>query len=374
MKYYIPFVLFAAVLASCGNKADSLQAKKEQLAKYRKEAAELSLKIRELEKEIASKDSSSAKTKLVGVQAVAPGAFSSYVSVQGRVDADQSTIATSQAMGVVTRVFAQVGQNVSAGQTLAELDNTVLVQGINELKQQLEFATTVYEKQKALWDQKIGTEVQYLSAKNNKESLEKRMRTMNEQLELYKVKAPIAGTVDEVNVKVGQNMAPGIPAFRVVNLSGLKVKADVAESYVALIQKGDKVKVILPDISREVDASVSFVSRIIDPINRSFKVEVNMPNAQDLRPNMLAVVKVVDYQKADAISVPISTIQTSDGGRYVVVARDEKGKKIARKLYLEVGRESDGRAEIISGLRSGDELIVTGFQNLNEGEEVTIAK
>lgn len=362
MKLKFIYVLaLVGVITSC-QEAD----KKVQLENLKKQAAELNQQITKLEAEIAAGDTSLANEKYttVTVAPVAMQSFKNFITVQGRVDANQNISLSSEMPGLVTKINVSPGQEVSAGQILAEIDNTTLVQGIAELQNGLDFATNLYNKQKNLWDQKIGTEVQYLSAKNQKESLEKKMATMQSQLDMTRIKSPINGTVDAVDIKIGQMAAPGFPAIRVVNLSNLKVKGDVAESYASLVKKGSQVNIIFPDMRDTIHTQISYVSKVINAMTRSFTVEIDLENGALYHPNMIALLQIVDYVNEKAIVVPISTIQESDNNQIIYVAN---GNKVEKRI-VKAGKNSNGFVEIVSGLNVGDMLITSGYQELNEGE------
>lgn len=356
---------------SCGASTDD---KKSQLEKLKKEQEDLSKKIKTLEDEIAKTDTSK-KAKMLDVE-VAPVAvqpFKSYVEIQGKLDADQNVTISALMAGTIKSIYVTEGDAVKAGQILAEVDDAVLRQSVSQMQSQLAFATDLYNKQKNLWDQKIGSEVQYLTAKNQKESLEKQLQTMNEQLELYKIKSPINGTIDEVMLKLGQTAAPGFPAIRVVNMGSLKVKADVSENYASKIRVGNSVIVKFPDAGKELDAKVSFVSKVISAMNRTFNVQVSVPTDADLHPNMIAKMMVVDYESPHAIVIPLNTVQNSTEGNFVFVAeKNDKGQSVAHKRIVSAGRDYDGQVEILDGLKEGDTIITVGFQDLEDGELIKI--
>jgi len=196
------------------------------------------------------------------------------------------------------------------------------------------------------------------------------LSTMNIQSNMSKIKSPINGTIDAVMARVGETASPAAPAFRVINTQKLKAKASVSEGYAANIKQGNRVNVNMPDINKEYNSKLSFVSRTIDPQSRSFTVEVRMKPDASLRANMVAVLNIVDYSNSNAITVPINTIQTMDGNSYVYVAHTENGKSVAKKQEVKVGRTNKDKAEILSGLKDGDQLITVGFQGLNDGEGV----
>lgn len=306
------------------------------------------------------------KVKVVEVTPMKMEPFTSYIDIQGKVDAEENVSVNAEMPGNVAAVNVQVGDQVSKGQVMAELDSKGIRQGIAELQTNLELAKTLYEKQKTLWDQKIGTEMQFLQAKTQKESLEKRMAAMNEQLEMTKFISPISGTVDAVDIKLGQATMPGLPAIRVVNMNSLSVKGEVAESYLAKVKTGNDAVIILPDLADTARAKISYAAKVISPLNRTFTITIRLNGKHDYHPNQVAVIKIIDYANPEALVVPVSAVQHSGGGDFVFVADGNKVKKVKVK----VGRVYSGRAEITEGLKAGDKFITKGFQELNEGEEI----
>lgn len=375
-RYTIVICLLTIAVSACGGKKPgSLEEKKGELAKLRKEINSLQERAKTLEAEIGKLDTAGAdgKLKLVEVLNIKPELFRGFVEVQGTVDAEQSTIATAQMPGVVTRVAVTIGQQVSAGQILAEIDNNLIKQQVAQAQQQVDFLTTLYQKQKSLWEKGIGTEVQYLSAKNQKEAMEKNLAAANQQLNMSYIKSQISGTIESVDVKVGQTAAPGLPLFRVVNMNGVKVITSVAETYISKIHKGDLVNIHFPDLKKDKQGNITFVSRVIDPMNRSFRCEARLSDATDLRPNMLAVLKVTDYEQKNAIAVPVNVIQNTGMGAEVFVIENQQGTQwTARHRSVKTGRNSGDKVEILDGLKTGDRIITNGFQGLSDGQQVQI--
>lgn len=364
MTRSISIGLAVMTLVACHSKPVS---KQDELKKLRAQQQELNEKIAKLQAELqGGQPAALQKTFTVAVTTLQPVAFKSYVEVQGRVDAEQNVNATPEVPGIVRQIYVQVGQKVTAGQVLAQLDDDVQRQAIAQLQTQLDFAKSLYEKQKNLWEQNIGTEVQLLQARTNYESLQKNMAIQKAQLAKYRLSSPIRGTVDAVDIKIGQSLSPGIPAIRVVNTDLLKVKAQVGETYASRISQGDEAKLIFPDLHDTLQTRLSYVAKVIDPLSRSFNVEVKLPPSKNLRPNMLAVIQIVGYRNKNAIVVPVETIQKAGNGDFVMVA---VGKK-ARKKRVTVGEIYDGKAEIKSGLQAGDQLITAGYADLDEGTPI----
>jgi membrane fusion protein (multidrug efflux system) len=364
-------VVIAGLLAACS--AASPDDKKERLAKLKTQQADLAKEIAKLEGEVSSSPDSAAnvRSKEVAITALAPRKFEHYVQTQGRVEAEENIQVSAKSPGVITQVYVNEGDQVSKGQVLAQIDNSIVLRSIESAKTQLELATSVFQRQKNLWDQKIGTEVQFLQSKTQKESLEKQIATLNEQNEMTKIKAPINGTVDNITVKVGENIAPGMPAVRVINGNNLKLKANISEAYVNSVKKGNKVVVSFPDQNREVTASVSFVGRNIDLLSRTFMIEVKLPSAADLRPNMTATARIIFRSDDNSIVIPVNVIQDINKEKVVYVAETEGNKTVAKRKVITVEGVFGGAAQV-KGLNAGEKLITVGFQGLNDGDFVKI--
>ncbi|MBL7846918.1 MAG: efflux RND transporter periplasmic adaptor subunit [Cyclobacteriaceae bacterium] len=361
-------LMIATVLAACSAGSKDPQTQLEELKKQR---AAIDSQIRTLEAEVshANPAATTTKSKEVAVQELTPRPFDYYVQTQGSVEAVDNILVSAKTMGVLSAVYAQEGQVVRKGQVLAQIDNSVIVSSINELKSSIELANTVYQRQKNLWEQKIGTEVQYLQAKNNKESLEKRLATLNEQLEMSKIKSPIEGSVDAVDVKIGQNVAPGAPAFRVVSFDKLKIIANISESYVVDIKVGNKALVTFPDIDRQIEAKVTFVGKTINQLSRTFPVEVQLPGYTDLRPNMTSILRIIFTTVPNALTVPVNVVQDINKEKVVYIAAADGDKMVARRKVVEVAGIYGNYAQVI-GLNAGDKVITVGYQGLNDGEVV----
>lgn len=373
MRTLAYIILTTTFLAACGGNKNDVSAKKAELEKIKKEIAALQIKAKALETDISKLEPAAATGKLVETETLGSSEFRSYLNISGKADADQSTIATAQVPGTVTRVVVKAGDRVSQGQALAYLDNTTLVQSRAQITQQLSFAETVYQKQKNLWEKGVGTEIQYLTAKNQRDALQKNLATLDAQINMYIVKSPINGTIESVDTKIGQTAAPGFPLFKVVNLSQLKAIADVAESYSGKIKSGDAVSVEFPDAGEKVESKIAFASKIIDPMNRTFRIEIKLNGVKNVKPNMIAKINIVDYSAKNSISVPANCIQSTEEGKYVVVAVEENGKTVAKRKLVKTGHAGGDRMEILEGLQTGDKVIVNGFQELNDGQSVIVS-
>ncbi len=358
------------VMASCGGAKD----KKSELEGLKAKYTALGEEIKTIEAELALTDTTK-KTRVrdVLVTNVKREVFSHFIDVQGTVDAEENVNVTARTMGTVQRIFVDEGQIVSAGQVLAELESEIYQKQIDALQPQLNFTTDLYNRQKKLWDQKIGSEIQLLTAKSNKESIEKQVAAIRENMELTKVKSPISGVVDNVGMKIGQGVSPAGPAIRVVNYSKLKVVGDVAEAYASKVSKGNSVEIHFPDLNKQAAGIVSYTAKVIDPLKRTFTTEIDIVgDKSDFRPNMIAVLKIVDYQKEGSIVLPINMIQQQQGESVVYVAVVEGSKTLAKKKVISTGIIYDGKTEVLSGLSENDQLITTGQFDLSDGAEINV--
>jgi RND family efflux transporter MFP subunit len=378
MNSFYAITLTVGLLAACSSDkkegVTDLAGKRTELAELKSQQSELAKKIKQLEGDVARLDpveAGESRTKDVTVAPVAASTFKHFVELQGTIDAKNNVQVSPKSGGVVTAVYVKEGDNVRAGQAIAKVDDQLLRESQAELKTQLSLANTVFEKQAALWKQQIGTEIQYLQAKNNKEALERRLSTLNAQIGQSVVAAPISGVVDQVTVKIGQSAAPGMSLVRIVNLSQLKVVAKVADTYSGSVQKGAPVVVRLPDLNRNLNSTISFVSTTVDPLSRTFTIEAPLPADNSLKPNMLAQVKINDQTQANAIVINQNLIQSTESGQLVYVAENVGGKKVAKARPVKTGPSYGGQIAITSGLKAGDQLVTTGYQDLVDGQPIS---
>lgn len=371
MKRMTFIAAMALFIAACGGNAADKEA---ELNKLLEEQKELNERIAKLQVELAAEGKDTQrdqKYKQVVTLTIQPDDFKHYLEIQGKVDAEDNITLSTQTGGLVSSVNVREGQKVTRGQVLAELDNQSLKQSIEEMRTQYQLTKTLYERQKNLWDQKIGSEVQYLTARSNKISMERRLGALSEQLEMTRIKSPINGTVDAVNIKQGSTVVPGMPAIRVVNYSNLKVVAGVPETYAGRIKEGDEVQLYFPDLKRTFESKIHFTGNVINQINRTFDVEVKV-DAQDvkLNPNMIAVVKINDLTVDSALVIPINTIQNADDERYVFLAVEKQGQFVAKRQPVKVESTYSGMALVTEGIKAGDRLITVGYQSLVNDQPV----
>jgi RND family efflux transporter MFP subunit len=364
------------MLAACkGNKKekDTLESKKKKLSKLQKQQDALTLKIIQLQQEIDALDSAAAASKigkLVNFTRLEQKHFKHFVEMQGNAASKENVAVVPDMNGLVKKILVTEGQPVVKGQVLMLLDDELIVKQMEELQTQYALAKTIYEKQQTLWDQKIGSEIQFLEAKNRKESLEKNIERVQASLEKTRVKSPINGVVDEVMINVGE-MAAGRAVVRVVNLEEIQINADAPESLVGKIKKGDTVQVYFPAIGQSRVTTILAVGQVINPVNRTFRVDVKLSNTDNmLKANLLGILRVSDYENKQAITVPTKWIQQDHDRDFVFVIVNEDGKTIARKRLIKKGKTYNGETEVLEGLQAGELLITDGSRDLTDGEIV----
>ncbi len=344
---------------------DRLEAQREALDK----------RIDQLKDELARTNGQAPEEALAYVRGteVRPSLFQHFIQVQGTVESDNNILIPAQSNGMVKHLSVRQGDRVIEGQILAELDGAILESSLAELQNSLSLATTIYERQARLWEKNIGSELEYLQAKNTRDNLEKRLNTLQEQYRLTKITSPIDGMVDNVLIKEGEMAVAGRGAIRIVQLSKLKIKASLAENFISRIKKGDTVRVAIPVVDRSFDLTIDAVSQVIDPNNRTFNIEIRLPaREKDLKPNMLAVVIINDYANAQALTVPQNAVQETGDSQFLFVAEKQDARWIARRRTVTPGEAYDNRLEILGGLAAGETVITFGFQTLADGQPISV--
>jgi membrane fusion protein, multidrug efflux system len=307
---------------------------------------------------------------LVSVTTVKDTIFSHYLDIQGNVDTKENLVIYPQYSGTLLTLNVVAGQKVKKGQVLGRIDDGGLGQQLAQLQTQAALAKTTYERQKRLWDQKIGSEIQFLQAQTNWVAMQKQVSQMRAQVARTILTAPIAGTVDEIMTDRGQVVAPGQGVMRIVNLVNMYVSAEVPEAYVGKINVGTPVDVELPSLGKTYTGKVRQVASNINPNNRSFGIEINVPNDDKLlRPNQVAKLKIVDYTNPEAVIVPSNVVlQDASGDQYVYVVTDATDKTgVARKTPIKVGKTSNSMTEVISGLTGGEIVVTEGANAVSDG-------
>ena len=367
------FLLLAMVLMqSCGEPQD----KTAKLQELKKQRDQLNQEIRALEKEIVSEGGAlEAGIKMPSVigEKVEPMEFKHFLEVRGTVESDNNIFVPALRPYVIERILVQEGDEVKKGELMAELENESITQTIREIENGLELATTMYERQKNLWEKNIGTEVAYLQAKTSMEDLQIKLKNAKSELDKTRIYSPIDGVVDYVAIKEGEAAVPNVGAIRVSNMSKQKVVAKVSENYLTNVRRGDKVEVYLPVIDMTVESTITAVSRVIDPNNRTIDFEVKLPDDDRINPNMLAIVTLNDYTNPDAMVLPINAIQRSEKRNYVFVAKKNSDTWVVGISDVVLGRMSRDKVEITGGLDEGDVVITFGFNNISTGDPVNIS-
>jgi len=369
MKTPLFFVLGIALLWACGSPSD-LEQKKARLDEVRAQLAALQKEASNLETEIAKLDTNNSKslrTRAVEVTSPTLGTFRRFVEVQGNVEADNNILAGPEMPGVVRRILVKEGDRVKKGQLLAELENTAMVQGLEEAKTGLNLAEETFRRTQRLWDQKIGSEIQYLQSKTNYEAMALRVKAMEAQVAMSQIKSPIDGEVDDVALKLGEMSSPGMSGIRVVNLNRIKLTAPLADALAANISLGTPVNVSLSDLNIQLDKKVSFISKVVNPGNRSVLVEVDLTGTHpNLRPNMTGRLKINDLSIENALMIPTNLIQSLPEGNFVMLAQ---GKKALRQP-IETGPSYNGVTVITKGLQPNSILIAAGNSEVVDGQPI----
>jgi len=367
------------LLSSCGastkQENTGVAEKKAQLAKLKQQQDKLNGDIQKLETDIIALDSTyGIKPKLVNITTLATENFTHYIDLQGKITTRNIYfIAPRGQGGQVKAVYVKEGDYVKKGQLVLKLDDVVMLQNLKQLETQLDYAKDIYNRQKNLWDQKIGTEVQLITAKNNVDNLEKQISTMKEQWNTSNVYAEVSGVVETVNIHVGEAFT-GNPAasISIVNPDDLKAVVEVPENYLTSVKKGTPVVVEVPDVNKRFNSSIALVSQLISNNSRAFTAEAKLSSEHNLKPNQVAMVKIQDYAASNVIVIPMTTLQTDETGKYVFVLINQNGKTVAKKRNVTAGSVYGEKIEIKQGLQAGDQLISEGFQGLYDGQAITV--
>jgi RND family efflux transporter MFP subunit len=313
---------------------------------------------------------------LVAVKDMAYEKFEHFFLATGSVEAVNAAYISPEINGQVKEIHVREGDSVRRGQLLVSLNSSVIESSVAEVETSLELARTIYKKRQGLWEKKIGSEVQYLEARANKESLESKLKTLQAQLDMTQITAPIDGVVDEIAPKEGELAAPGQLLLQLVNLDSVYVNADISEVYVAKVHEGDKVSVKFPTYPElAVNAAIHRIGNIINPQNRTFEVQILLDNRdKHLKPNMIAILELKDLSVSQALVVPSIIIKNDMQGIYLYVARQEEGEGLARKTYVETGMSQGSNTMILKGLTPGEQVIVKGYNLVKNGMKIKIEK
>lgn len=364
-------ILSLIIFISCTE--TSKEKRLQELVDQRKE---IDTEIEALKNEIALQGKTTEISVLstpVKIDTIKPVGFKHYVEVQGNVETDNNILIPAEKPGLVKRIYVKTGDHVKKGKLLAEIDDIITKSTIEEVENGLELANIVYERQKRLWDKQIGSEIQYLQAKNTKENLEKKLETLNESYRKRKIVSPIDGVIDEILIKEGEMAMAGFGAIRVVQLTSLKIIANLSERYITSVKKGDTVNITFPGGGICCVKTIDAVSQIINPDSRTFQIELDLSHEQNtVKPNMLAVLEIYDYTALNAKVVPINIIQQKGKEKFLFLAINDGDEWRAKKHTIKTGLYQDDLIEVVEGLNFGDRVITVGFHSLADGDIVRV--
>lgn len=380
MKTKILFILsFLIISISACEKKEPLQAKKDELKSQKTKLQKIKTSITELEKEISALDPDFAKKNrkatLITTMNVEKKTFEHYIEVSGAVKSRKNVLISAENMGNINRILVTEGSDVRRGQLIMSMDIELYQRSLDQLNTEYDLAETMFEKQSNLWNQNIGTEVQYLQAKNRKESLENQIANIKTQISKSQIRAPFAGTIEIVMVREGEMAQMGSPLVRIVNHRDMYIKADLSESHIGKFKKGDKVIINFPSLNQTIESIISSVGQIIDVQNRTFSVEALLPITKfTIKPNLLAIVKLKDLAENDAIVIPAKLIQKDNRGEFVFITKQESNELIAIKIQIDRGITYKNNTMITSGLTGDETLINEGFRDVADGGKVKVVE
>lgn len=369
----ILIVLTAAVLLSAcgGTPVNDEAAKRKQLQQYKQDLHTLEGQIQALEAELDAAE----KDEVIKIRTtdLSQQTFEHFIEVTGKVEAELDVDVSPESAGIIKEVNVVEGEWINKGDLMAKLNTELLESSMEELVVQLDLATTNFERQKNLWNQNIGSEMQFLQAKNNKESLEKRIQSLQAQISMSEVRSPVSGVVDVVYQKKGHIGSPQVPFAKVININKIKIYADISESYITKIGKGDQVSIYFPALSKTVKAKVDQIGNTIDPNNRTFRVRINLNNPdKTIKPNLISIITLRDYFNAEALVVPSLYIKEDFKGHYTYIVEKQDAKNVAKKIYVTPGVTDNNMTEVVEGLSAGMKIISQGYNQIADGTFVQI--
>lgn len=385
MKHIYSILFLALFISSCGGDKkksveDIIATNDLELIRKRKteldaSAQEISNQLKQIEAKIKDLDPQE-KIPLITTFKAKEDVFTHFVELQGNVSTKQNIVIYAEFSGVLSTVYVKEGQRVSKGQILARIDDGGLSQQLSQLKIQSALAKTTFERQKRLWDQKIGSEIQYLQSKATFEAQEQAVNQLQNQVSKTVVRAPFTGTIDDVITDQGSVVAPGsTPLFRIVNLQNMYIETDVPERYISDVVAGKDVLVDFTVLNKQVDAKVRQAGNFINPANRTFKIEVGLDNKdKSIKPNLTAKLKINDYTNDKAILIPQSIIsENAKGEQYVYTISDKSDNKgVVKRVIIETGKTQGDYIEVLSGLKNGNEIVDEGARSVKDGQDVKI--
>lgn len=375
MKKIIALFITTSILISCGEevKKSSLTELQNQKTTLVSKIDSLNAVLKEVETELSKLDTSK-KLQIVTTLALKNQSFKHYVEIQGVVKADKNIEIRPELGGTVKAIYVKEGQKVKAGQTLVQLDDSDIVNAVNELSTQLNLANTTFDRQDRLWKQKIGSEMQYLQAKAQKESLENNLATLRTKARKMKVIAPFSGIVDEIFPNNGELTTPQTPIVRLLNLNKVYIEADVTETFLPVINLGAEAIVLFPSINKEITSKIAQIGNYINPDNRSFKTRINLTNKDlAIKPNLLADLKILDFETT-GIVIPSNLVQQDQNGNdYVFTIHTKNNENKVVKTLISVNNEYNHQVYVNKGLTENDTLVNEGARLIKSGDIVKIS-
>lgn len=378
----IAFVAFIVmfIFVACDNNNEQngdVEDIRQKITEYNEQIVELNQKVSELERELEALGEipQNRLRTPVTVMKIQPQPFDKYFNVNASVEPVQYAMISPETSGQIKEIFVEKGQRVKRDQELARLNTNVIENNISEVKTSLQLAQTVYNRQKSLWEQEIGSEIQFLEARNNYESLQSRLKTLESQLDMAVMTAPFDGIVDDIFTKEGELAMPGNRVMQMINLDNLYINADVSESFLPDIDPDDQVILRFPAYpDYEERVPIHRLGNVINPENRTFRLQLRINNRdQKFKPNMVASMSIPSFSTDDALVIPSILIKQDLQGHYVfTVTKDENEDWIANKTYIERGPAGEGKTMIISGISSGDLIIDQGHNRVNDGTLISI--
>lgn len=371
------FIIALTLSFNACEKKDPLEVKKTELKEYKTKLQELKKQIDELEKEIALEDpvfaKENKKARLVTTVPVKYDKFVHYVEVSGSVASKKNILVSAENMGNVKRILVREGDNIRKRQLVIALDDELLQRNFEQLQVRYDLTKTKYERQKNLWSKNIGTELQYLEAKNAKENLERQIANIKTQISKSRVVAPIAGTIEKVFVRTGEMANVGTPLIRIINHKGMYIEADLSEAFIGKFKKNDLVIIYFPSIDKKITSRLSAIGQVIDENNRTFRIEATLPHTNIiLKPNMLAIVRLKDFEKNQVPIIPTNLIQKDKNGDFVYIIVKSEGQEYARKAHVKRGMNYENNTYIAEGLKGNELLIDQGYRDVSDGSKINI--
>jgi len=370
--------ILIGIIAACGG-GETLQDKKQKIDDLKAQVAQLNQQIAQLESDVTQADpdyqAAGGQYTLISTMDVEAQPFEHRFEVRASVASRKNVLISAETNGRIEAIHVKEGDAVSKGQLLITMDADILKNSVQELKTQLDLATTVYQKRQRLWEQNIGSEVQYLEAKNNMETLQRRLETTESQLRQARIRAPFSGVVDNIDAKLGEMAMFGSPMIRILSVEDMHLEADISEKYLGRLKQGDSVSLYFSAFDAEIKSVITSVGYVINQQNRTFSIEIALPKSDRVpyTPNLVATVRIRDYYKDNALVIPSELIQQDNQGNFVYTVDSGEETMQARKVHITTGRTYKANTEVTEGLEAGTVLVHAGHREVTDGALVQIA-